>query len=279
MKIVEQIQNLRDELSAMRPLPPSLLATLREPIDLELTYSSNAIEGNTLTLRETAEVISHGITIGGKPLGDHLEAIDHHHALAWMYEMAKQDHTLTAFEMRQLHQLVLQRSKPDLAGHYAVAQRGITGSPVVFPSPSEVPHLMEDFAGWLKDAPLNPENAFEAHYKLVTIHPFQDGNGRTSRLVMNLQLVRGGYCPVAVRPKDRMEYVNSLEDAQLNGNKTRFQTFMHQRLLETMESYLSIIREATTNLAKREIESKPEDDRRKPTAAQIARMRADRGIT
>jgi hypothetical protein len=96
---------------------------------------------------------------------------------------------------------------------------------------------------------------------------------------MNLQLVRGGYCPVAVRPKDRMEYVNSLEDAQLNGNKTRFQTFMHQRLLETMEGYLGIIREATTNLAKREIESKPEDDRRKPTAAQIARMRADRGIT
>ena len=91
MKIVEQIQNLRDELSAMRPLPTSLLATLREPIDLELTYSSNAIEGNTLTLRETAEVIAHGITIGGKPLGDHLEAIDHHHALAWMYDMAKRE--------------------------------------------------------------------------------------------------------------------------------------------------------------------------------------------
>lgn len=131
-------------------------------------------------------------------MGDHLEAIDHHHALEWMYDMAKRNHTLTAFEMRQLHQLILQRSKPDLAGQYAVAQRGITGSPVVFPQPSEVPHLMEDLAGWLKDAPLNPENAFEAHYKLVTIHPFQDGNGRTSRLVMHLQLVRGGYCPVAV---------------------------------------------------------------------------------
>lgn len=250
MDIVKTIQQLRDELSAMRPLPPSLLATLREPIDLELTYSSNAIEGNTLTLRETAEVIAHGITIGGKPLGDHLEAIDHHHALAWMYEMAEKDHTLTAFEMRQLHQLLLQRSKPDIAGQYAVAQRGITGSPVVFPPPYEVPHLMDKFAGWLKDSPLNPENAFEAHYRLVTIHPFQDGNGRTSRLLMNLQLVRGGYRPVSITPNDRMEYVNSLEDAQLNGNMTRFQSFMHQKLLETMQSYLGVIREAASNLEK-----------------------------
>lgn len=277
-KIAEQAEALRAKLTELRPLPSSLLATIREPFDIELTYSSNAIEGNTLTLRETSEVIAHGITVGGKPLRDHLEAVDHHDALAWMYQMADKDHALTAVEIRQMHHLILQRSKPDIAGQYAVTQRGIRGSAVIFPAPSDVPHLMADFATWLKEASLTPENAFEAHYKLVTIHPFQDGNGRASRLLMNLQLVRGGYRPVAVRPEDRLQYIDAIEYAQLNGDTTRFQIFMHTRLLETMKEYVNIIGEAAINLAKQDLQSEPKEDRRKLTADEIAKMHADRGI-
>jgi Fic family protein len=216
--------------------------------------------------------------VDGKPLRDHLEAVDHHDALAWMYQMADKDIALSAVEIGQMHQLILQRSKPDIAGQYAVTQRGIRDSAVIFPAPSDVPHLMADFATWLKEASLTPENAFEAHYKLVTIHPFQDGNGRASRLLMNLQLVRGGYRPVSVWPQDRLQYIDAIEYAQLNGDTTRFQTFMHTRLLETMKEYVNIIGEAAINLAKQDLQSEPKEDRRKLTADEIAKMHADRGI-
>jgi Fic family protein len=144
-ELVRRIAELKAELDAMRPLSASLLAAIAAPYDYELTYTSNAIEGNTLTLRETREVIEHGVTIGGKPLEDHLEAQDHHHALEYMYELAGSAETIGERTIRELHTLVVQRSQRDIAGRYSPLPRRVRGSATVFPNPLKVPELMEEF--------------------------------------------------------------------------------------------------------------------------------------
>lgn len=162
-------------------------------------------------------MIEKGVTISGKPLKDHLETLDHYDAIRYVRELARQQEThITESDPRNLHRLVMQRSSPAIAGQYADLPRYVrteTGRHS-FPPPVEVPALMRDFAGWLAMAAATPETAFTAHRRLVDIHPFNDGNGRTARLVMNLILVRGGYPPVAVRPQDRLEYVRSLQQEQ-----------------------------------------------------------------
>lgn len=154
--------------------------------DVELTYTSNAIEGNTLTLRETAELIEHGITVGGKPLRDHLEAIDHYQAVLWMRELASGTGNATETTVRELHRLIVLRSQPEIGGIYGTFPRRIFGSPVVFPNPAKIPELMKDYGEYLGSLAASPAEIFAAHFRLVAIHPFSDGNGRTARLLMNL---------------------------------------------------------------------------------------------
>ena len=165
--------------------------------------TSNAIEGNTLSAVETTLVIEKGITVGGRPLKDHLEALDHYDAIRYVRELARQTGPLTESDVRNLHRLVTQRSSPGIAGRYADLARYVrteTGRHE-FPSPADIPSLMGDFAAWLATASETIDTAFAAHRRLVNIHPFNDGNGRTARLLMNLILIRGGYPPVAVRPQ------------------------------------------------------------------------------
>ena len=204
------------ELDRLHPVVGAGLSNLEHLHDLELTYTSNAIEGNTLSAAETTLVIEQGITIGGKPLKDHLEAIDHYEAIRYVRALARRGTPLTEADLRQLHHLVVQRSHPQIAGRYADQGRYVlteTGRHT-FPSPTEVPALMGDLARWLGVAPATPETAF-AHRRLVDIHPFNDGNGRAARLLMNLILIRGGCPPVAVRPEDRPAYVAALQEAQV----------------------------------------------------------------
>jgi Fic family protein len=210
---------------------------------VELTYTSNAIEGNTLTLRETAEVIEHGITVGGKTLKDHLEAVDHYEAVLWMRELAAQAMPVGENIVRELHRRIVARSEPGIAGIYSPHRRRIAGSSVVFPNPLKVPDLMRDFGAWLEQAPVTPEAAFDAHFRLTAIHPFSDGNGRTARLLMNLQLIRASYVPMAVRPEDRKRYLDALERGSLAGDLQPFQTLMHQRLDATLAEYVSALQE------------------------------------
>jgi Fic family protein len=238
------IERKKAELDRLRPLSASALAQLQKHYDIDLTYTSNAIEGNTLTLRETAEVIDHGITVGGKSLRDHLEALDHYEAVLWMRELATQSAPVDEGAVCELHRRIVARSQPDIAGIYSRNPRRIAGSPVVFPNPAKIPQLMEDFGAWLSASAPNPASAFEAHYRLTAIHPFGDGNGRTARLLMNLLLIRGGYPPVAVRPQDRKTYLDSLERASLAGDAKPYQTLMHERLDATLEDYVSVLREA-----------------------------------
>jgi Fic family protein len=237
------IEARRAELDALRPLATEALRHLQRVWDVELTYTSNAIEGNTLTLRETAEVIEHGIAVGGKPLKHHLEAVDHHEAVQWMRTLAGRAEPIGEATVCELHRRIVLRSEPTIAGAYSTHRRRIAGSAVVFPNPAKLPTLMADFGGWLAAQPPTPAVAFDAHFRLTAIHPFSDGNGRTARLLMNLILLRGGYVPVAVRPVDRAEYLKALEHGSTTGDLAPVTTLLAGRLLATLDEYLEALRE------------------------------------
>jgi Fic family protein len=237
----DRISVLKRRLDALRPLSKGALESLEAWYEVELTYTSNALEGNTLTRQETALVLGQGITVRGKPLKDHLEAIDHQDAWRFVRELAQRGAPIVEYDIRQIHALVLGRSDRDEAGRYSQRQRMITGSLAVLPSPAEVPALMGDFARWLAAAPANPATADEAHYRLVAIHPFTDGNGRTARLLMNLILLQAGYPPVVIPPEQRPDYVDALETRHVGGDTAPWQTFMEARLIESLERYLEIL--------------------------------------
>jgi Fic family protein len=240
--LLSAIVDKKRELDQLRPLSQGDLHALQKFYDIDLTYTSNAIEGNTLTLRETAELIEHGITVGGKPLRDHLEAVDHYESVLFVRELAGGDAPLGEPAVREIHRRIVLRSQPEIAGVYSSLPRRIAGSRVIFPNPFKIPELMRQFGAWLATAEPVPSASFEAHFRLSAIHPFSDGNGRTCRLLMNLALLRGGYPPVAVRMEDRKNYLDALEAASLTEDLGPFQLFMHQRLDATLEDYLATLR-------------------------------------
>jgi Fic family protein len=242
--LLAAIQTKKQQLDRLRPLSRSALSGLQKYYDIELTYTSNAIEGNTLTHRQTAEVIEHGITVGGKKLKDHLEAVDHYEAVLWMRELAALTVPIGENVVRELHRCIVARSELDIAGIYSPHRRRIAGSPVVFPNPLKIPDLTAEFGKQLEQAPLTPRAAFDAHFQLTAIHPFSDGNGRTARLLMNLLLIRDGYVSVAVRPDDRKAYLDALEQGSLANDLAPFQTFTHTRLDDTLADYISALEEA-----------------------------------
>ena len=241
--LLNSIAAKKEQLDALRPVSRKALLALRKSYDVDLTYTSNAIEGNTLTLRETAELIEHGITVGGKPLRDHLEAVDHYNAVLWMRDLAAKTTPLDEGTVRELHRRIVARSQPEIGVIYSTLPRRIVGSPVVFPNAAKIPHLMKEFAERLRNAEPLPLAAFDAHFRLVAVHPFADSNGRTARLLMNLLLLRSGYPPVAVRPEDRKTYLDSLERASVSEDLLPFYTFMCERLDATLGEYLSMLRQ------------------------------------
>jgi Fic family protein len=246
-ELLTSIAEKKKRLAELRPLSSKALVNLEHYYDIELTYTSNALEGNTLSPVETTLVIEKGITISGKPLKDHLETLDHYDAIRYVRELARQQIPVTESDIRNLHKLVVQRSAPEIAGRYANLPRYVrteTGRHS-FPSPAEIPALMGDLAGWLRTAPDTPDTAFTAHRCLVDVHPFNDGNGRTARLLMNLILIRGGYPPVAVRPEDRLEYIRSLQQPQAGKGADSLDMLLYRRLEATLDEYLSALQEAS----------------------------------
>src|ERR1700730_11297278 len=168
VELLAAVAAKKSQLDQLRPLSLEALGNLEHYYDVEITYTSNAIEGNMLSPVETTLVIEQGVTISGKPLKDHLEAIDHYDAIRYVRELARENMPLTESDVRNLHRLVVQRSRPDIAGRYAdLARYGRTETGRYdFPSPAEIPALMGDFAKWLATEPDTPESAFTAHRRL-----------------------------------------------------------------------------------------------------------------
>lgn len=207
-----------------------------------MTYNSNGIEGNSLTLHETFLVIQEGITIKGKPLKDHLEAKDHQLALEFLYELIAKDHRATVSErlIRQLHQLVLQKNDPEWAGVYRNGPVAITGAKHRPPEATDVSGMMHELVRWItkQQTELHPiELAALVHHQLTAIHPFFDGNGRTSRLLMNVLLLREGFPLTIVLKNDRKKYDRVLAQAD-EGKKEPLVRFIAQCAERSLDMYL-----------------------------------------
>jgi Fic family protein len=238
---LERITAKKAELDRLRPLPPAVAAKLKEYFDVEWTYHSNAIEGSSVTLAETKVILADGLTVGGKPLREHLEVINHKHAIDLVEALAAGHEPLTEHSIRQIHALILRTINDGEAGRYHRVSVRVTGSNYVPPDPSAVPPLMHDFGLWLNSQEaqaLHPvELAALAHSRLVDIHPFVDGNGRTARLLMNLILLSNGYPLAIIRNEDRSRYYDLLEKAH-QGETDDFVEFVALAVDRTLDIYL-----------------------------------------
>lgn len=243
LSLLSDIDQLKARLDAVRHLDNY---RIRQAFELEYTYESNRIEGNTLTLRETDLVINEGLTIGGKPLRDHLEAINHRDAVDYVRDIVQQRVNFSERVLLDLHSLILRGIDRDNAGRYRSVPVLIGGSQHIPPPPYVIPEQMGDLFRWYETETdtLHPVVlAAELHERIVTIHPFIDGNGRTARLVMNLMLLRRGY-PLAILKGDtdsRMSYYNVLETAQTAGDKTGFIRLVANTVRLTLERLLSLL--------------------------------------
>jgi Fic family protein len=237
-----EVDELNKKLNSKRPIPKDTLRTLKESINLEWTYNSNGIEGNTLTLRET-QVVLEGITVGGKSIKEHLEAINHEQAILYLDELVKDKNPITEWNIKSIHQLVLKEIDNENAGRYRTEPVMIKGATHIPPDYVIVPELMEklvaSYKEWDKYHPII--KAALLHGELVKIHPFVDGNGRTSRLVMNLSLMNSGYLPVIIKKEKRLEYYNALDKAHTTGDYTDFVKLVTELEIEMLNKYLELL--------------------------------------
>ncbi len=236
------LDELKEKLNHLRQNNGEKVA---KAFEIEYTYESNKIEGNTLTLQETALVIEKGLTIGGKSLNEHLEAVNHSHAIDFIKEIAQNIEPINERNLLQIHSLILQGIDNANAGKYRNVQVLISGAKHVPPQPFLVAKQMEDLFIWYNENKdhLHPvELSAEMHERLVTIHPFIDGNGRTSRLLMNLILIQNGF-PIAILKGDaenRLKYYNALETAQTENDKQPFLDLIAENVRETMERIIKV---------------------------------------
>jgi len=243
--LLDRLDQKLQKLQSLRPLPPLAVKKLREQFEIEMTYNSNAIEGNRLTLKETYLVIHEGITINGKPLKDHLEAKGHHEALEFLYGLIQPGSKPTFSEhlIRQLNQLVMKKTDEEYAGVYRTSNVFIGGADHLPPDALQVPIEMKKLMTWLtkERKRLHPiELAAFLHHRLVYIHPFFDGNGRTARLAMNIVLMRAGYPLVVILKNDRKKYYRCLAQAD-KGNHLSFAGFMAQAVERSLDIYLKTL--------------------------------------
>ena len=248
--LLTQIDAKRAELDRQRSLSVAEAARLREYLDVEWTYNSNAIEGSTLTRQETLVVLKHGLTVGGKSLVEHLEAINHQAAIGWVEQLAARPAPPGEADILALHRLVLRSIDDANAGVYRQGQVYISGSAYTPPSARAVPGRMAEYAAWLAQTGeeqaavqgLHPvTRAGHAHFWLVDIHPFVDGNGRVARLLMNLLLLQAGYPIAIIRQEDRAAYYAALEA----GHEGRLDSFL-LLTAEAVDRTLDMFLAATT---------------------------------
>lgn len=244
-KIQKRIDEKLKTLNSFRPLPASAVQKLREQFEIEMTYNSNAIEGNSLTLKETYLVINEGLTIKGKPLKDHIEAKSHKEALDYLYSLVEsgKNNTVSETFIRSLNQIVMRDIDREWAGKYRNSGVIIGGADHTPSDALEIPKLMQELVSWVGEnqKKMHPvELASILHHKLVYIHPFFDGNGRTSRLVMNIILMQSGFPLVIVLKNDRRRYYRTLALADKE-NYAPFVNFIARTVERTLDIYLKIL--------------------------------------
>ncbi|WP_374689798.1 Fic family protein [Promineifilum sp.] len=262
-RLLTRLHDKKARLDARRPLPAAAVRRLEEQLAVEWTYNSNAIEGSTLTLRETQLILEQGVTIGGKSLREHFEVVNHREAIRWVESLAgsgparpgathfrkwvapERQEPITTAVVRQLHALVMARIDDENAGQYRQLPVRIAGAAHEPPPAWEVAARLSDWADWLASqeaAGAEPvELAAVVHHRLVSIHPFLDGNGRTARLIMNLVLLRAGYPPAIIARANRAQYYRALAAAD-RGQDEPLANLVGRAVERTLTLYL----EATT---------------------------------
>lgn len=242
--LLGEIDKRKAQLDACRE---SVNSKIVDALNIEYTYDSNRIEGNTLTLRETDLVINKGLTIGGKSMQEHLEAVNHYEAIQYVREVSAESTIFSEKIIKDIHGIILQGIDRDNAGKYRSVPVAISGSRHIPPQPWQVPVLMEQLVAWyVENEPvLHPVVlAAEVHERIATNHPFIDGNGRTARLVMNLILMQRGYLVVNIAgdTDSRLAYYDSLEKVNLEGKKGDFIELIAGYVLKSLRGVLERVR-------------------------------------
>lgn len=238
------IDKLKKELDSKRPLTTGEVARLRDEFLIDFTYNSNAIEGNTLTLQETAMIINEGITIGEKPLKDHLEVIGHKEAFMYIEELVKDKIQLSEREIKNIHSLVLM-DKPEDKGVYRRLPVMIMGAMHTPPQPYLVPVQMEQILAeyeQMQKLMHITEAVALFHIKFEEVHPFIDGNGRCGRLILNLELMKAGYPPINVKFADRRKYYDTFNDYHTTGHHTKMTELVVEYIEEILKKYNNILK-------------------------------------
>lgn len=238
--IKERIESKKKRLDSLRPLPKAKLEKLKDFFDVELTYNSTSIEGNSLSLRETRAVLEDGVTIGGKSLREHLEITNHKKAIDFVESLVKKKR-IKEIDILNLHAIILDRISPREAGFYRNTSVYLRGSKYIPPPAKKIPNLMKEFVRLInKKEKDTVEHAAMLHFQFVHMHPFTDGNGRAARLFMNLFLMRNGYPPAYILNAERKRYIDSLEKAHFD-DFDPFLNFMARAVDRSLSIYLDAL--------------------------------------
>ena len=246
--IYNEIDELNAELKCLRPLPSSAIAKIQDALDIEYTYESNRIEGNTLTMQETELVVNEGLTIGGKSMREHLEAINHKEAIDFIREVAPKDVEINRWLILQIHVLVLRGIDRDNAGKFRTVPVLISGSRHTPPQPYLIDKLFDDFLSKYNELEAQGAHpiavAAYLHDELVRIHPFIDGNGRTCRLLMNLYLLRRGYVIVSLKgdADSKLAYYKALEASHIDRDSSQFIELVALAEKESIKRLLDLLK-------------------------------------
>ena len=241
--IIEQINSLKKSLDSCRPLTPAEVDAIKEVFLVEHTYNSNAIEGNTLTLQETALVLQ-GITIDKKPLKDHLEAVGYKEAFQYVEELAKQDKDLSEFDIKSIHNLVLADRLEDRGTFRRVNVRiaGALTNPVQpYLIEPKIEELLNNYKVWSKTMHI-VERVANFHLQFESIHPFIDGNGRTGRLIMNLQLIKEGLPAINIKFADRRKYYDAFDEYSRTGSTEAMTKLVGEAVISRLREMIDIIK-------------------------------------
>ncbi|MCK5016734.1 MAG: Fic family protein [Candidatus Peribacteraceae bacterium] len=259
MQMLKKIDGLKAKIDTFRPFSKELLTPWQERLRIDWTYNSNAIEGNSLTYGETAFFLREGLTSEGKPLKDYVEAKNHAEAIDYLHEIVLSKRMITESFIKELHGLLLREiestvakgsngkliHKPLSSGKYKTRPNHVltlSGTIHKYTEPIKIPDEMQSLLVWLKNNKMHPvKKAALFHYRFVCIHPFDDGNGRMARLLMNLILMQEDYPPCVIHNTKRKEYLKNLEHSDATGSTNEFLDFISNELIETQQIMLKAL--------------------------------------